>query len=471
MHKIFKYLEIANAISQKIKDGVFLPGDKLPSIRTVVKEYGVSMNTATQSFMELERRNLVESRPQSGFYVKVQIRRQFDEPGISNPSLKPGFADAADLIDEVYASLNQPGITRFSLGVPDPSFLPVAKLNKCLLEASRKMPDSGTSYEDIQGNKKLRNNIARWSFTWGSQLVADDLVSTSGAMNAIAYCLLATMEKGDTLAVESPVYFGILQLAQSLGIRVLELPTHPGTGIELGALKKVIGKINACLLVSNFNNPLGSCMPESHKMAVVNMLGEQGIPLIENDLYGDIYFGNARPKPCKAFDQGGTVLWCGSVSKTLAPGYRVGWVAPGKYLRKITRLKLHHTVTNTGIIHEAVGNFIGSDNYEKHLRNLRKELYYNNLQISKTVSASFPQGSQLVPPQGGYAMWIALPGKINTADLYHACMRENISIAPGRMFSLQDQFNNCLRLNIGMKWTPELEQKLIRVGHLAQTLL
>jgi DNA-binding transcriptional MocR family regulator len=335
----------------------------------------------------------------------------------------------------------------------------------------RNLDGSGTQYETIQGNLKLRNDIARLTYTWNGNLSGEDIVTTAGAMSAISFGLMALTQKDATIAVESPVYSGILQLAKNLGLRVIELPTHPVTGVELDALKKVLPKIKVCVLVSNFNNPLGSCIPEEHKKEVVRMLGERGIPLIEDDLYGDIYFGSSRPKPCKTFDEEGLVLWSGSFSKTLAPGYRVGWIAPGKFKEKLIHQKLIHTFSSTTITQEAVANFLEKGRYEHHLRKLRSELHANSLQFSRAVAEYFPEGTKISRPQGGFMLWVELDKKIDTADLYDRAIRQKISIAPGRMFSLQNQFSNCMRLSYGQRWSEMIDSKLKQLGKIAKGML
>jgi DNA-binding transcriptional MocR family regulator len=354
--------------------------------------------------------------------------------------------------------------------VPDNALLPIAKLNKALVAAMRNLPAGGTSYDDVQGNQKLRKNIARWSFTWGSGLEADDIVTTAGAMSAISYCLMAITKAGDSIAVESPVYFATLQLAKSLGLKVIELPTNPVTGIEPGALKKVLPRIKACILVSNFSNPTGACIPEENKKAIVQMLIAANVPLIEDDLYGDVYFGSSRPKPCKAFDEVGMVLWCGSVSKTLAPGYRVGWVAPGRFREKIIRIKLLHSISSTTLTQEVIADFLENARYENHLRRLRSTLYANSLRFIRAISEYFPEGTRVTQPTGGFVLWAEMDKTVDTALLYELAIQDKISIAPGRMFTLQNQFNNCMRLSYGLNWNDQLDKKLQHLGQLVKSL-
>jgi DNA-binding transcriptional MocR family regulator len=354
----------------------------------------------------------------------------------------------------------------FSIGAPSNELLPLAKLNKEIMRATRELSDSGTGYEQLQGNEKLRRMIAVRSIPWGGSLRENDLVTTAGGMNALSFCMMALGKPGDTIAMESPCYPGTLQLAGSLGLKVLELPTHPATGIEMEALKKVIPKINLCLLVPNFNTPLGSCMPDEHKKEAVRLLARHGIPLIEDDIYGDLYFGGQRPKCCKSFDEAGTVLWCSSISKTLAPGYRVGWVAPGRYKEQIMKLKLVHAISSPAITQEAVANFLKSGRYEGHLRKLRQTLQSNCQHYMHAIAEYFPEGTKTSRPQGGLSLWVEFNIKVNTAELFDRAIKQRISIAPGRMFTLQNQFENCMRLSIGLPWSEEVQNKLKVLGRL-----
>ena len=376
-----------------------------------------------------------------------------------------------DLIAEVYHSIEDVSITRFSLGIPEDVLLPIAKLNKELTRAMYSLPGNGTRYEDPQGNIRLRKDIARFTYNWNGNLTEDDIVTTTGVTNGISLALSVTTQRGDTIAVESPVYFGILQLATSMGLRVLELPTNPVTGIDPEALRKVLPQINVCLLISNFSNPMGSCMPDEHKKAIVQMLSERDIPLIEDDLYGDVFFGQSRPRPCKAFDEAGGVLWCGSVSKTLAPGYRVGWIAPGRFKEAVIRRKHIHQISTPTLNQEAIANFMENDRYENHLRKLRHELHGNSLRFIQAIMDYFPDDTRCITPQGGFMLWVELDKRIDTANLYRRAMQEKISIAPGRMFTLQDQFRNCMRLSYGQRWSPLIEERLKMLGDIIRKSL
>ncbi len=460
------YLKIAKILEQQILSGTLRIGDKLPSIRSMQKIYDVSLNTVKQAFMELESKSLIEARPKSGYYVSKTSKRKLELPSVSNPKLSERKNTPEDLTYKVFEALQDKSVRQFSLGVSDESLLPIAKLNKGIVKAMRSLEGSGTALEPAQGNVNLRRNIAKWSLVMEGKLTEDDIVTTLGTMNAIYLCLSAVTKPGDTIATESPVYFGILQLAKSMGLNLIELPTHPATGVDLDALKKNIHKINVCCFTCNFNNPLGSLMPDEHKKLLVEMLTYHNIPLIDDDLFGVLHFGDTRPKLCKNYDEAGIVMCCGGVSKTLAPGYRVGWIEPGRFKEKIIWQKLVQTVAIPSLFQEVVADFMEHGRYDHHLRQLRHTLHTNCLKFQRAIEEYFPENTRISQPQGGFFLWLELDRKINTAELYDTAIKQKISFAPGRLFTEHDQFNNCMRLNFALQWDEKVEYDLRRLGNI-----
>lgn len=464
------YLKIASSLEQQINSDVLKVGDKLPSIRMICRQHGVSMSTAQFAYYELEAKSLIEPRPQSGYYVSNSFRKKLAMPEVSRPKTKAPVKAVEDIFESNRNNAMEKNFVVFSRGVPAVSLLPVAKLNKGMLQAVRSLPGGGTSYEPLLGNEKLRTQVAKWSFNWKGNLAEKDIVTTAGCISAISYCLMALTKPGDTIAVESPCFYGILHLAQSLGLKVLELPTDPQTGVDMDSLKKILQKtkLAACLLVSNFNNPFGSLMPDENKKAAVQLMEKYHVPLIEDDIYGDIYFGNSRPACCKSYDESGIVLLCSSVSKTLAPAYRVGWVAPGKFIEQVSKIKLYHSLCSTAVTHEVIGNFLENGRYEAHLRKLRRTLHANYLQYVRVIGASFPEGTKISRPQGGLSLWVELPKVIDAVDLYNEAVAKKITFSPGKMFTFQNQFNNCMRLSYGLEWNEKTENGLKTLGKLAK---
>ncbi|RFS16329.1 PLP-dependent aminotransferase family protein [Emticicia sp. C21] len=470
----FLYERIAIVIEQQILKGILKVGEKIPSLRTICREYGVSQSTALQAYYFLESKALIEARPQSGYFVCKSPGKILGVPVVSNPSehLLEGTIDS--LVSRVYDNLgdNEKHIP-LSLGLPANEWLPIAKLNKSLMQAMRQMEGSGIPLAHPQGSEKLRKQIARWAFAMEANLNPDNIIITSGCLNAISYCMMALTEPGDTIILESPISFGMIQVAQSLRLNIVELPCHAETGIDLNVLEDNLRKtpIKLILMITNFSNPLGSCMPDENKKSLVELLERYNVPLIENDINADVYFGNQRPKSCKTFDKTGLVLWCGSVSKSLAPGYRVGWVEPGRFKAQVLKKKLCHAITSTSITEEAIAIFLENGRYETHLRKLRNTTYLNYLQYIKAVNEFFPEGTKASRPRGGFVLWLELDKSIDTVILYEQAIKQKISIAPGKMFTLRNQFNNCIRLNFGLNWNDQTAHSLKILGQIAKGLI
>jgi len=467
------YLSIAEDIEQRIMSNVLPIGEKLPSVRALSKLHDVSMSTSLQAYYHLEGKGLIEARPQSGYFVRFNPSRFPKKVEKSNPRLNAKAKSVEAIIAEVYDDFAMPDMIPLSLSVPSPDLLPIAKLNKAMVQAMRDLPASGTSYETIQGNEDLRRQIAKTSIEWGGHLQPDDIITTAGCINAIAYSLLSLTKPGDTIAVESPAYFGVLRFAESIGLKVLELPTDPDTGVDPADVKKALNKydIKACVFVTNFSNPLGYCMPDDQKETLVKLLAQHGVPLIEDDLYGDVYFGKQRPRSCKSFDEEGNVIWCSSISKTLAPGFRVGWVAPGKYYKKIKRLKLYNSITSATPQQAAIAYFMAEGRYQHHMRKLRQTLHANNLQFIRAIDEYFPENIKMNNPKGGYTLWLELDKNIDTYNLYREAIQHKISIAPGTMFTLQERYSNCMRISYGMPWDDKVDNALKTLGGLVKGMM
>jgi len=337
-----------------------------------------------------------------------------------------------------------------------------------MMEAIRQSANSCINYEAIQGNELLRKHIARLAFSWGGDILPDDVVTTQGCMEALVFCLQAVTKPGDAVAIESPAYFGIFTTVQSLGLKIIEIPTDPIDGINLHFLESAITEqsVKACLFVPTFSNPLGYCMTNEKKKKLVDLLATYQVPLIEDDIYGEMYFGKTRPRTCKSYDNQGMVMLCSSVSKSLAPGYRVGWCIPGKFKAQIMNLKLMHTLSSASPTQAAIGHFFETGRYDLHMRNLRKALHTQCLRYTQAIAEYFPADIKISRPEGGYVLWIELNKKIDAFSLYEQALAYSISISPGHIFSTDSRFTNFIRISFGIPYNHEIEQSLKTLGKL-----
>jgi len=466
------YMQVAEGLEKLIGDETLKIGDKLPSVRMLSEEYGISMGTAFQAYYHLEGKGLIEARPKSGYYVRFSLRRMPGLPRISEPEPVASEVSVREMISTVFRNISQDDFVNFSIAAPPLSLLPAARLNKSLVHAIRSSRSHGLQYEDLQGNPDLRRQLALLAFHWGGKYSGEDVVVTAGCMEALVMCLKATTRPGDTVVIENPTYFGIFQVIECLGLKALEVATDPLAGIDPDHLAMLIGKfpVKACVFVPSFSNPLGSCMPDEKKKALVELLTRHRIPLIEDDIYGELYFGRSRPKTCKSFDKEGWVLYCSSLSKSLAPGYRIGWALPGRYKNEVTRIKMMHTLSGTAITQQAIAHFLGIGRYDYHLKKLRKALHTQCLRYLQGILQYFPPNTKVSRPQGGFVLWVELDRQLNAYRLYQEAMKHNVSVAPGQVFSAQGQFANCLRISYARPWDAEVEEALRMLGQLIRKM-
>ncbi len=461
------YQAVADSISGMIASGTLRPGERVPSVRRLSSQRRVSVSTVLKAYEVLETRGVIEARPSAGYYVRSRAPAA-EEPAISKPPPSPRLVGVSALVQEILDA-RKPGVVSFGAACPSHELMPTQKLRRVLSSVARRRPASLTQYTLPPGNEELRRQIARRALDTGCSLAARDVIITHGAMEALNLCMRAVAKPGDTIALESPTYFGLLQICETLGIKALEIPTHPREGISLDALEFALdrSKIAAVAVMANAQNPLGFTMPEESKKRLARMLERRGVPLIEDDVYGDIHYGDERPVPVKAFDRSGNVMLCSSFTKTVAPGFRLGWVAPGRWHAQVQMLKFINSVGSPEVLQMTIAEFLSSGGYERQLRSLRKAFREQVAQVSAAVSEHFPAGTRITRPAGGFIIWVEMPETTDSVELFRSAMRNNISLGPGVLFSASDRYRNCVRMGCAEPWSPRIEQAIARLGELA----
>lgn len=472
MERQYLYRKVAERIESLVEGEVLRAGDRVPSIREYARQSKVSINTVKVAYGQLEDRRIIEARPQSGYYVCPRRLGQIPEPEVTAVDINPLEITSSDLVVRLMRDVLNPGMVQFGAGIPDPALVPSLKLGRILGTQARRYPEASSAYESPSGNKRLRSQIAKWMMKAGLTLNPEELVVTTGASEAVFLALQTLCRPGDTVALTTPIYFNFVQMLKLLHLKVVEIPNSPTEGLHLETLRKALAthSIACCLVISNFDNPLGSCLPDEKKRMLVQMTTRAGVPLIEDDINGDLCHGDDRPSVAKAWDQAGEVLLCSSFSKTLAPGYRVGWIAPGKYLDGVLHRKLVTNIACASPTQLAVTDFLENGGYSLHLRRLRKKYATRLARMVDDISCFFPPGTRVTRPSGGFTLWLELPGAVDTVSLYAQAAANNITMAPGRIFSTRQGYKNCLRLN-GAFWSEENRWAVECLGSLAGQLV
>lgn len=462
------YQDFAEQTEKLIIDGILRVGDRLPSVRKACRTQGISPITVTQAYYLLESRGLIEARPKSGYFVRARLGQHLSEPEISQPvSGSTGLA-VSDFIFQILDSVRDPSVVPLGSSFPSPYLFPLEKLGRFLGNAARKLDPIATVTDLTPGNEELRRQLALRYLARGASVSPQEIVITSGAMEGLNLCLQAVTQPGDLIAIESPTFYAGLQASERLGLNVIEIPSHPREGISLTALEDALRHhpIKACLFMLNFANPTGSLVADERKKALVNLLSRYEVPLIEDDVYAELYFGQVAPLCSKAEDTDGLVMHVSSFSKCLAPGYRLGWVAAGRYAKKIERIKLSTSLATTIPVQIALAEYLKHGAYEHHLRQLRRRLAEQEAALVASIERYFPAGTRLARPMGGYFLWLELPRQIDTLALHQEALARGISIAPGPIFSAKREFLHYLRLNFGHPDSARQQEAMAILGQL-----
>lgn len=462
------YHLIADDLARQITTGVHRPGDRLPGVRGYAGQRGVSVSTIVAAYRRLEDEGYIEARSRSGFYVRARQAIQTIE-GTSSRVTTPRPVTGQAMAMALIKAANDPGIVQLGAAVPDPAFLPTSAVARALSRIARTGRSRAAAYMMPPGAPELRRQIARRMSRTGSSIPADDIVITTGCQEALTLALRAVTRPGDVVAVESPAFYGLLHALESLELKALEIPADPGTGVALEALASAIERwpVKACVAVPNFSNPLGYLMPDDRKRALVELLARHGIPLIEDDVYGDLGFEQRRPSTCKGLAPHADILYCSSFSKTLSPGLRIGWVAAGeRHRERIEYLKYVTSIASPTVPQLAAAELLDSGRYDRYLREVRGRYASAVARMSDAIMNYFPEGTRISQPAGGFVLWVELPKDVDGFELAQRALSEGVSVAPGTLFSASGKYRNFVRLSCARVWDGRLERALVTLARL-----
>ena len=459
-----RYEQLADHLASQIGAGVYPPGTRIPSVRRLRDQHAVSVSTVVEACRVLEDRGLVRARPRSGYWVQATARPEPDPPA---PSSRVRRVDRTLAMD-IHLGIGSPQHPTLGAAVQAPELMPITAMNRLLSQATRLHPSACHSYDAPPGTIELRRAIARRAPDAGFSTSPDDLVITGGAKEAVYLSIKAVTRPGDTVAIESPAYYALLEVLASLDLRAVEIASSPRTGIDLDLLERSLGRggISAVVLMTNWSNPTGACLDDAAKRRLMGLLERFDVPLVEDDVYAELSFDGVRPPSLKAYDRNGLVLHCSSWSKTLSPGLRVGWAAPGRYRDRFELMKLVVNQATAVAPQLAVAAYLESGGFDRHLRRLQRAYSQQMDAMVDAVARHLPPGTRSTSPRGGHVLWVQLPSGVDSLAVYESAAVEGIRFAPGPMFSASGGFREYLRLNTGFPHTPAIEAQVARLGEL-----
>jgi DNA-binding transcriptional MocR family regulator len=461
------YAKIADDLAQDIQQGQYAPGTKVPSVRHLSKLRGVSISTVNQAYALLEDRGFIRSKPQSGYFVREGVCDPILAPPMS-AGTEPGIVGKSELISRMLSVVNTNSHINLGAAIPHLSFMPQRALQTHIQKVSRFQSQEALNYQFSPGLESLRKQIAVRMRAVGVRIHSDEVVITNGCSEALSLCLCSNTKPGDIVAVESPCYYGFLQLAKQFELKIIEIPTDPQSGISLEALDLALSQwpIKIVAVNSRYSNPTGAAFSSTKQHALFELAKRHDVKILEDDIYGEIGFEDSIQSVIKKFDSDGRVMYCSSYSKTVSPGLRVGWCIPGNSLQTVKKLQTFTTFGPATLSQLTMSSFLQTGHYDKHLRNLTHLCRDNIERITQAVHQYFPKGTKISQPKGGYILWVCLPFEVSAMDLQLKSLKEGINIAPGGLFSNSEHFNHYIRLNCALPWSEELRAAIKKLGTL-----
>ena len=472
-----RYQQIAAAILDTIQAHALPAGHRLPSVRALAEQHQVHVLTALQAYRFLEQHQHVCSRPRAGFFVALPTYSAAVTTSHATESPRPTAASLVQVSGRVSQLLRlSASDVQIQLHMAEAAghLYPTQALGRRLQQRLQADPALLGAYFPEREQRRLRQAIQEWAQHGQLDLHEDEILMTHGSTEAIQLALRVLTQPGDTVAVETPVYFGLLQTLEILGLKALEIPCSLDEGLSPEALEFALrhGPPVRCLIVvPHFQNPTGALMPEANKKRILALAQQHQLTIIEDDVFGDLHFTGERPIPLKAWDRAGEVIYCASFTKSFAPAFRLGWISGGRYHAQLEQLKVSSSYVTSPLMQAVLSDSLSSGLYARHLLKMRNVLARRCEEMRAWILACFPKGTRVSAPKGGLLVWVMCPEPLDTFALLEQALDASMSFAPGRLFSAEARFSHCLRLNIAHPQTLEWRAAIQHLGQLAQNYL
>ncbi|ABK43287.1 transcriptional regulator, GntR family [Magnetococcus marinus MC-1] len=467
-----RYQQLADQLQQAIEQGTYAPGERMPSVRHLQRRLNVSITTISSAYVELERRGLAEARPRSGYFARTPLKQPI--PQTSAVPGEPVKVRQGPMTRAVESAAMSDALVPLAGAILDEALLPLIDIRRAARSVMREQAAAAMAYGPPAGAMPLRRALAQQPWGFAQPPGVDEILLTQGALEAISLALRTITRPGDAVVVESPSFYGFMQMIEQMGLYAMEVVTDAQHGMQPADLARALEdpRVKAVLSIPSFHNPMGAVMPEANRKEIVRLITQRQVPLIEDDIYGDLHYGGVRPTPMKAWDKEGWVIYVSSFSKVLGPGLRVGLCMPGpRFYEKMVSLKMATSLTSSMFTQLTVASLLLSGAYGRQVRHLRKALSANVQRFRHGVASAFPAETRMTHPQGGFTVWVEMPAQVDGVALYEEALAAGIAIVPGAVCSPSGRYRHCIRLSAGTLWSRRVEKAIARLGEMVHQQL
>lgn len=453
----YRYELLEQELKQQIRSGFLTSGDRLPSIRKLCAHYQLSKATVLHALHRLEADRWVQAQPKSGYFVLSPEKERpkplrVDTPNapapVSVPAIFQDIMTRSAAFDILPASECQDASSQLIV------------LNRLISRQMRHRPEQKSGYYDEPtGKQSLRVALADLLRQRQLNISPDEICITTGCQHSLFIALMATCQPGDTVAVESPAFYGVLQIMEQLGLNIIEISSDSSMGLDVDELADKLNHwpVKACVVTPNFGTPAGACLPLAARQRLLSLAQNHNFWLIEDDIYGDLAFSSAATQPLKSIDSPDNprVILCASFSKSLSRDLRLGWIVAGPLHNKAVQLKLITQLASPQATQEGLAQFISEGYYRRHLSQFRIRLREQRDALIQLLASRWGERILFSQPKGGLCIWVQLPENCDSHQAYQTLRQRGVLLTPGTLFSAHGLYKNYFRLSFSQPLTPE----------------
>ncbi|MGG3996565.1 PLP-dependent aminotransferase family protein [Aneurinibacillus thermoaerophilus] len=462
------YKQIIHYIRGKIARGEWPIGYKIPPERTLAEQFGVNRSTVTNAFAELAAEGLIEGKRGSGTRVINNTWtllaasappdwRAYVEAGAHRPNLS--------MIQRINEAEFVPGTIRLGTGEMSPDMFPSEMMALVLERTARVMRPLG--YEEPLGLYELREAVSQHVRLFGIQASPSAILIVSGALQALHFISIGLLPRGSAILLEKPSYLCSVRVFQSAGIRLAGIPEIKKPEMIPARLSHYKHKHKAALLytIPSFHNPTGKVMSEEARQQLMLSCEHERLPIIEDDVYGELWLDEKPPASLKARDKNGLVLYIGSLSKTLSPGLRIGWIiGPEPVIRRLADIKMQTDYGSSSLSQWVAKEWLTSGLYGEHLTRIREQLRTRR-EMALTVLEKYMKGlADWEAPAGGFYVWLRLLIAPPLQKLFESALRQGVLLNPGNIYDPGERER--LRISYAYASPAEFEEGVRRLARL-----
>ncbi|MBH8605429.1 PLP-dependent aminotransferase family protein [Thermoactinomyces sp. CICC 10522] len=465
------YIQIREYIREKIKNGEWPVGSKIPPQRYLAKVWKVNRSTIVAAIADLMAEGLLEGNSGSGTRI---INNTWSLMHSTRPPDWNAYVDAGihppnlPTIQEINRAEFHPHIIRLGTGELSPDFFPRDMLKTVLSELPDQIDSLG--YEEPKGLPLLREQLSKHLKRIGIDASPSSILIVSGALQALQLIALGLLKRGAAILLEKPSYLYSLHVFQSAGMRLSGLPLDQ-EGVQIKYIPVQKKRQNASLLytIPSFHNPTGILMSEQRRRDLLRICEQERLPLIEDDVYRDLWLDEPPPPPLKAIDKNGLVLYLGSMSKTLSPGLRIGWVVgPEPVIERLADIKMQTDYGSSSLSQWVVARWLSSGLHEQHLKRVRAELRKRRAAAVEALHASFSDLAAWTVPKGGFYIWLHLLSPLPMREVFEKALKKDILLNPGNMYDPGATRN--IRLSYAYASPDQLHEAIVSLAGIIRNL-